>query len=273
MINFDNLQIFNKYDRNYLADFFGYKNRFAILRGVVTPSKQPIIILFVTFIKQKSETQYKDWIEDEFLHWEGENQHISDKRIINAKSNNEKIYLFYRNKHHTEFTFYGEILLWGCLEETKKPSNFIYKVPALSENYITKNSSILEGNKKLEQNIIGRAAKGQFKKQVFSDWGGKCSVTSLKDQNLLSFAYIKPWGQCSHKERSDSSNGLLILPSLKHLLNRGFISFDDNGNILISAQISTKNKNILNINNDMHLNKVNKNIKKYLDFHRKNIFM
>jgi hypothetical protein len=63
------------------------------------------------------------------------------------------------------------------------------------------------------------------------------------------------------------------LPSLKHLLKQGFISFDDNGSILISAQLSTTNKNILNINNEMHLNKVNKNIKKYLDFHRKNIFI
>ena len=55
MINFDKLKIFNKYNRHYLADFFGYKNYYAISRGVVKPSKQPVIILFVTFIKQKSD--------------------------------------------------------------------------------------------------------------------------------------------------------------------------------------------------------------------------
>ena len=272
MIDFNKLTIFNKYNRDYLADFFGYKNRFAILRGVVTPSKQPVIILFVTFIKQKSEIQYNDWIDGEFLHWEGENMHISDKRIINAKKNNEKIFLFYRNKHHTDFTFYGEVILWGCLEETKKPSNFIYKIPALSENQTIKNNNKSEIVNKIDPNIKNKAAKGQFKQQVFMDWEGKCAVTSLSDPNLLSFAYIKPWGQCSHKERYDSCNGLLLLPSLKHLLNRGFISFDDNGKILISDQLSQINQDILNINTDMCLYKIDSKLKNYLNFHRKNVF-
>ncbi len=272
MIDFEKLSIFNKYNRHYLADFFGYKNYYAISRGVVTPSKQSLIILFVTFDKQKSETQYKDWIDGEFLHWEGENMHLSDKRIINAKKNNEKIYLFYRNKHHTDFIFYGEIFLWGCLEETNKPSNFIYKIPVLSENHGAQNLKS-KTKTKASKVITNKEAKGQFKQQVFMDWNGKCAVTSLSDPNLLSFAYIKPWGRCSHKERYDSCNGLLLLPNLKHLLNRGFISFDDNGKILISDQLSQINQDILNINTDMCLYKIDSKLKKYLNFHRSYVFI
>ena len=278
MINFDELKIFNKYNRHYLADFFGYKNYYAISRGVVKPSKQPVIILFVTFIKQKSEVQYNDWIDGEFLHWEGENKHVSDKRIINARENNEKIYLFYRNKHHTDFTFYGEIFLWGCLEETKKPSNFIYRVPALSESDVEQNDAEkhkfqYEKIKEIDSKVRTRVGKGKFRIEVFDKWGGSCSVTNVSNQNLLSFAYIKPWSHCSRAERKDSNNGLLLLPTLHYLLKRGLITFNDKGEIVISNQLVATDQAILNITPEMSLRKINSKVQNYLNYHRNNIFL
>jgi 5-methylcytosine-specific restriction enzyme A len=117
----------NSYTRDMLAEKWGYKSRQAISRGIVTPPNENKIMLFVTKIKQKSDTQYNDYfIEDGLLHMEGEISHFNDRRLINAEANNVSIYLFYRDIHHTPFVYYGEVYLadWKIFNE--KPSIFIF---------------------------------------------------------------------------------------------------------------------------------------------------
>ena len=45
---FEGLKIAKKYDRDELAKKWGYKSHQALSRGVVTPQREKIIILFVT---------------------------------------------------------------------------------------------------------------------------------------------------------------------------------------------------------------------------------
>lgn len=130
----DELLIGEEYDRDMLAKLWGYKKRQAISRGIVTPAKEKIIILFVTKIKQKSDTQYNDYfIEEGLLHMEGETSHANDYRLINAESNNESIYLFYRDIHHTPFVYYGRVFLADYKIYLDKPSIFILSTtPSMS---------------------------------------------------------------------------------------------------------------------------------------------
>jgi putative restriction endonuclease len=44
----------------------------------------------------------------------------------------------------------------------------------------------------------------------------------------------------SRVERLDLYNGLLLIPDLDAVFDRGFISFSDEGNIIISSKISTE---------------------------------
>ena len=81
-VSFDALIIGNEYEHPYLADLWGYKGYQAISRGVITPSGTNNIILFVTKEKQQALTQYNDYIDEDYLHWEGEEKHSSDKRTI-----------------------------------------------------------------------------------------------------------------------------------------------------------------------------------------------
>jgi 5-methylcytosine-specific restriction enzyme A len=123
----EKLIIGNSYTRDTLAEKWGYKSRQAISRGIVTPANEDKIMLFVTKIKQKSDTQYNDYfIEKDLLHIEGETSHFNDNRLINAEVNNDSIYLFYRSIHHTPFVYYGEVYLadWKIFKE--KPSIFIF---------------------------------------------------------------------------------------------------------------------------------------------------
>lgn len=126
-ISMEHIEIGKEYDRDLLSSMWGYKGRQAISRGIITPAGESKIILFVTHIKQKSDTQYNDYfIEDGILHMEGEMNHSNDQRLINSELNNDSIYLFYRDIHHTPFIYYGRVFLVDYKINTDRPSTFIF---------------------------------------------------------------------------------------------------------------------------------------------------
>ena len=51
---------------------------------------------------------------------------------------------------------------------------------------------------------------------------------------LLVASHIKPWSISDANEKLDIHNGLLMCPNHDKLFDRGYISFDDTGRILIS---------------------------------------
>lgn len=127
-VSFEDLKVGQEYERPYLADVWGYKGFQAISRGVVTPSGTNLIVLFVTKQKQEALTQYNDYLDGDLLHWEGEEKHSSDTRIIFSESANDEIHLFYRDIHHTPFVYYGLIYLKEHRIFIEKPSQFVFSI-------------------------------------------------------------------------------------------------------------------------------------------------
>jgi 5-methylcytosine-specific restriction protein A len=54
---------------------------------------------------------------------------------------------------------------------------------------------------------------------------------------LLKASHIKPWRDSDNAERLDIYNGLLLIPNLDSAFDKGYISFDDGGKIIISDMI------------------------------------
>lgn len=127
-VSFKRLKVRQEYERPLLAELWGYRGYQAISRGVVTPSDTNLIILFVTKEKQKALTQYNDYIDGDLLHWEGEEKHSSDNRIVKASANGDEIHLFYRDIHHSPFVYYGQITLRDFELHTSEPSKFIFSL-------------------------------------------------------------------------------------------------------------------------------------------------
>ena len=77
----------------------------------------------------------------------------------------------------------------------------------------------------------------------------------------------------NNREKLDVNNGFLLLPNLDKTFDKGYISFADNGTILVSAKLSCSSE--LGIVEDMSINqeKLNDSHRQYLDFHRNNIFI
>ena len=116
------------YSRQELAKLWGYAGTQAIARGVVTPRGTNKIILFVTQEKQSSYVPYQDRLTGTSLHWEGPTDHFAEQRLVNAGTNGDTIHLFYRERHHSDFIYVGELALVSYTLHTDKPSSFVFRV-------------------------------------------------------------------------------------------------------------------------------------------------
>lgn len=128
LVQFDSISKGSEWDRNKLANLWGYQSFHALARGVFTPAGQRLIVLFVTEQKQESLTQYDDRLVGKVLHWEGEDGHQNDLRIAHAGEKGDEIHVFYRERHHEPFRYLGEVRVKEATLLTSQPSQFELEV-------------------------------------------------------------------------------------------------------------------------------------------------
>jgi len=59
-----------------------------------------------------------------------------------------------------------------------------------------------------------------------------CRVTKVERLEHLVASHTKPWRV--KEKRLDGENGLLLTPTIDHLFDKGFISFEDKGDLIVS---------------------------------------
>lgn len=132
--------------------------------------------------------------------------------------------------------------------------------------------NIPKGLKGYEREAVIKARINQtgFRQSLIRKYG-KCCLCGVKSTALLLASHIKPWKDSNEDEKGDENNGLLLCPNHDKLFDRGLISFNDDGTILISGQLSNTDQILMNVRSDMTIH-VDVNMKKYLAFHRENCF-
>ena len=121
-VSFSRILVGSKWTRQELADLWQCAAYQAIARGVVTPRDSRFIVLFVQEEKPDDFTQYDDRLAGKRLHWEGEKQHRTDSRIVNAERNQDEIHVFHRTLHRAPFTYLGRVRLVKFVHLTTDPS-------------------------------------------------------------------------------------------------------------------------------------------------------
>lgn len=85
-----------------------------------------------------------------------------------------------------------------------------------------------------EQVVLARRGQGRFKENVRTI-EKVCRITGVHHIEHLRASHILPWRDCPNNSiRLDGENGLLLTPTVDHLFDRGFISFEDDGRLLVS---------------------------------------
>lgn len=272
MVSFSNIIIGEQFHRPQLADLWGYKSFNAISRGVFTPKDQRVIVLFITKEKQESLTQYEDHIEEDILFWEGEKGHGTDERII---SRSDDIHVFYRDRHHSDFTYRGIAVLNRFHLDKDRPSKFNFTLV----NQRRKSSDIVAeikvqyGLEETERKAIISARKGQgyYRSKSIELWG-ECSLTGFSKTPVLIASHIKPWKVSSNNERINPYNSLLLVPTIDKLFDKGYIGFETDGHIRLSDKITPEDYRRIYIDREMRLRRIPEQTKPYLEYHSEYIF-
>ena len=117
--------------------------------------------------------------------------------------------------------------------------------------------------------INARVGQGKFRKELIDYWHG-CALTGFNDTRFLVASHIKPWKDCeNHDERLDPYNGLLLLPNLDKAFDLGYISFKEQGDILVSPELECAD--VLGVIPSMML-RLDINHQGFMDFHRDKVF-
>lgn len=120
--------------------------------------------------------------------------------------------------------------------------------------------------------VKARIGQGVFRQQLFELWHG-CSVTECKTQAILIASHIRPWRQSDNIQRLDVYNGLLLIPNLDKLFDRGYISFRDDGRIIKSSFLPPREYELLGVSDNMRLKSLNDRHFPYLKYHRDNCLL
>lgn len=276
MLDFTSIQIGKKYGRPWLAHYWGFAGYEAISKGVFCPAGGGQIVLFVTWIKQKSLEAYNDYISGEFLFWEGERRHGNDERIVNAVMTGEAIHLFFREIHHSPFEYKGIIQLINSTLLTNRPSTFVFKLlhdQSAEDDLVTHNRELIVLPETERESVVkARIGQGMFRKQLLEMWDG-CAITGVKLPDVLRASHIKPWRDCTNAERTNRYNGLLLLPQYDHLFDKKLISFEDDGQLVRSPVLDRIPLGQLGIDENDRLRQVSDAHLPFLRYHRESMFV
>ncbi len=193
----------------------------------------------------ESEEQIATIIEAEKVLQENRSVYNSAKDLINFKSALRKL------KEFQQSDFY------------KIQTNTI-----LSEIDKIKCDDSIQSTEK-ETIIRARIGQGKFREKLIQYWQG-CAITGCDFMDILVASHIKPWCVADNTERLDCFNGLLLLPNIDKLFDKGYISFDSNGKILFSTCFSKDDRKALGLDNSIHLLKLTEKHDAFLSYHREN---
>ena len=125
----------------------------------------------------------------------------------------------------------------------------------------------------VEQVRLLRARRGQgvFKQNVMLH-ENVCRVTRVSDIHHLRASHIKPWSVSTDQEKLSGSNGLLLSPHIDHLFDRGWISFGDREEVLVSKDLTPGLTSAWGIDLDHKVGRFTDAQSEFLEFHRAEIF-
>jgi len=138
-----------------------------------------------------------------------------------------------------------------------------------------------------QQNIEGRTDIGPtIKRQLVNSRRGQgifkanvrlnercCRLTGETDPTLLIASHIKPWADSSDQEKLDGCNGLLLSPHVDRLFDKGLISFQNDGDVMVSKKLGSETLSRWGLNKIVNVGSFSSNQIRYLQYHRENVFL
>jgi hypothetical protein len=121
------------------------------------------------------------------------------------------------------------------------------------------------------QVVAARRGQGIFRTRVTA-FEKHCRVTGVTDLRVLIASHIKPWSLSLSRERLDGNNGFMLAPHVDKLFDRGFITFNNSGELMTSPSLPDDVLDRWHIVPGQHVGGFTKLQAQYLEFHRDVVF-
>ena len=119
--------------------------------------------------------------------------------------------------------------------------------------------------------------RSAFKYQLMNDqrYTAICPLTKISDTRFLIASHIKPYAACETRfEKTDRDNGFLLAPNADALFDKGYISFNDEGVMLLSPKqgINGSLLSKLGVDQKATVPIKSERTREYLAYHREFVF-
>jgi putative restriction endonuclease len=113
--------------------------------------------------------------------------------------------------------------------------------------------------------------KLNLKEESFSIYEDeKCMVEKLAYPILIA-SHIKPFIKCDENEAYDVNNGILLSRNIDTLFDLGYITFNDDGQIVFASHLKQDVKDFI-ANYSLDNRFINAKRLEYLEYHRNEVF-
>lgn len=119
--------------------------------------------------------------------------------------------------------------LWRSTVERDEPSG-------VRDQQVPYRFEAFTGATTVTREIEQRIGQDFFRHAVLANFEQQCCITGIADARLLNASHITPWGS-DVANRHNPANGLALSATFDRAFDRGLITIDPNGLVLISNQL------------------------------------
>lgn len=264
--------------------------------GISTPKDSPVIIAFTG--EAGVSHGYRDfWDDDEIFHYFGEGQlgnmrytggnHAIEKHVSDGK----KLILFQMMGKGRPYRYLGEFVRLSSYTQPNTPDTkgdprdaIVFRLQSVETNegfglfedelVIAQAKPAVDAQETARKSLVEvRTKQRLFRERLIGVEKG-CRLTGIEDLRFLRASHIKPWASSEDDERVDGQNGLLLAPHADLLFDRGWISFESDGKLLVASRLPPQVETALGIclNRGRRCGAFGERQQDYLTFHREILF-
>ena len=121
------------------------------------------------------------------------------------------------------------------------------------------------------QLVRSRVGQGQYRSNLERHETG-CRISGITDGKFLTASHVKPWAKSTDFEKLDGNNGLLLSPHIDRLFDRGYISFEDSGQLMFSPLLPSDVIDAWALSKPAVEKPLSRKQSSYMSFHRSEIY-
>ena len=261
--------------------------------GISTPKDRPVVIAFTG--EAGAAHGYNDeWDDEGVFHYVGEGQEGDmtysggNRAIENHIADGKKLILFQMMGKGKPYRYLGEFVRVSSYIKPNTAATrganrnaIVFRLVPLDDSAFFSPGMVREGassedlSKTITQRLIAvRKKQALFRRRLLTV-EKECRLTGVRDLRFLRASHIKPWSECtSGDERTDGHNGVLLTPHADLLFDRGWITFENTGRLVVASELpSAVRTHIgLNLRSGRNCGTFSHQQRRYLDYHRDHVF-